>query len=455
MKLFNNKIGFVLSLAFATMVPLKTFSQTITTIAGNGVFGYSGDGGQATSAEMTYPRGLAVDTLGNVYFADENNNRIRQINGLSEVISTIAGNGLAGFAGDGGSATNAKLYFASAVALDSAGNLYIGDNDNNRVRKVSKSSGIIATITGNGTPGFSGDGGAAQFAEVNQPSGLAIDDSNNIFISDTYNNRVREINGKTGMITTVAGNGIAGFSGDGGMATAASIRFAIGIAVDNKGDLFIADTQNSRIRKVDLVSGVITTIAGDSVAGYSGDGGQASSAELNYPFGVATDVAGNIYVADTHNNSIRRIDAASGIINTIAGNGVQGFSGDGGAATLAELNFPVSVVADKYGNVYVSDEDNYRIRKISGPLGINEAINGNNVIVYPCPTKDAVHLITGFKGVASVSILDAVGREYYSATINNLCTDYAFNTSTLPDGLYIMQINTQKGFIAKRFIVER
>ena len=270
---------------------------TIANVAGNGSFGYAGDNGPAAGAKLEYPSGVAVDAAGNLYIADAANNRIRKVS--NGAIATVAGSGTAGFSGDDGPAAGAGLDFPSGVAVDAAGNLYIADTANNRIRKVS--NGAITTVAGNGTAGYSGDNSPATDAQLNQPAGVAVDASGNLFIADTANNRIREVSG--GAITTVAGNGTAGYSGDNGAATGAQLNRPAGVAVDASGNLFIADTTNNRIREVS--GATITTIAGNGTAGYSVYDGPAIGAELNYPTGVAADASGAVYVADTGNNRVR------------------------------------------------------------------------------------------------------------------------------------------------------
>jgi len=359
-----------------------TGSDTITTIAGTGVAGYSGDGGQATSTQLNFPLGVNVDAQGNVFVADTSNNRVRKING--GIITTIAGTGTAGFAGDGGQATSAQLNIPGGVAVDAQGNVYIADEDNHRVRKIS--GGIITTVAGNGVAGYSGDGGQATSAQLNFPHGVTVDAQGNVFIVDTSNNRVRKVSG--GIITTVAGNGVAGFSGDGGQATSAQLNFPRQVAVDAQGNLYIADTVNHRVRKV--TGGVITTFAGTGVAGFSGDGGQATSAQLNFPRGVALDAAGNLYIADD-NSRIRKV--SGGVITTIAGTGVAGFSGDGGQATSAQLNFPWGLAVDASGNLYIGDYTNNRVREIQNKQPIAS--------FTASPTSGRAPLAVRFDGSAS------------------------------------------------------
>jgi sugar lactone lactonase YvrE len=261
----------------------------ITTVAGNGMQGFGGDGGPATSAQLNFPSGAAADSAGNLYFVDAGDPRIRKVSG--GVITTAAGNGTSLFSGDGGPATSAGLFGVWDVAVDVAGNLYIAEADS-RIRKVS--NGVIATVVGSGTQGFSGDTGPATSAQLNGPTGVAVDAASDLYIADTSNQRVRKVS--NGVITTVVGNGTPGFSGDGGPAASAQLNGPTGVAVDAAGNLYVADSGNSRIRKVS--NGVITTVAGNGSPGFSGDNGPATSAQLNAPGRIAVDSSGNLYIAD-------------------------------------------------------------------------------------------------------------------------------------------------------------
>lgn len=344
-------------------------SGVINTIAGNGTAGYGGDNGNAVNAELQYPSCVAVDSKWNVYIADYYNNRIRKIAASTGVITTVAGNGTAGYSGDGGAATSAELNYPSCVAVDGSGNIYVADTSNNRIRMVAASTGIITTVAGNGSYGYGGDGGAATNAYLALPAGVAADTCGNLYIADTGNNRIRKVPLSTGTISTVAGNGTAGYSGDGGSATSAKINYPNGIAVDSSCNFYFADTSNERVRKVTISSGIITTVAGNGTVGFSGDGGAATSAELGYPYGVAIDTHGNIYIGDNNNNRVREVTISSGIISTVAGNGVQGYSGDGGAATSGEMNGLQGVAVDSSGNIYIADESNSRIRAVGAWSG--------------------------------------------------------------------------------------
>lgn len=326
---------------------------------------------QATAAALAAPAQIAYDTAGNLYIADLNDNVIRKVD-LAGIITTVAGTGEQGFSGDSGPATSAQLDSPAGVAVDAAGTIYIADTHNQRIRKVDL-AGIITTVAGTGTAGFSGDNGPAASATLSNPSALAVDSSGNIYIADTDNHRIRKITGTT--ITTVAGNGEQGFSGDGSAATSAAIDSPNGVAVDATGTIYIGDTHNQRIRKVS--GGTITTLAGNGNKTYGGDNGLAMSASLARPRGLSVDSQGNIYVADSDNNRIRLIAAGTGNIKTIAGNGSQGFAGDGGPAVNAILDTPRAPAALSPTAFALSDTNNQLVRGV-GPDGVIHTIAGEN-----------------------------------------------------------------------------
>ena len=355
----------------------------LTRVAGNSRRGYSGDGGPAINATLQLGQdnplaGLAVDTAGNLFISDTFNSRIRRVS-PSGVITTVAGGGVTGL-GDGGPATSAALLFPTGVAVDGEGNLFIADLGNNRVRKVSR-SGIITTLAGGPQTGFSGDGGPAGSAALNQPRGVAIDGAGNLYIADSYNFSIRKIS-PSGIISTVAGDGTRGLSSDGGRATAARMDFPTRVSVDSGGNLFIAD--GGRVRKVST-DGTITTVAGDGTCCYSGDGGAATRAQV-FPGDIAADAAGNLFIGGFYR--VRKV-SSTGIISTVAGNGSRASSfGDGGPATSARLQIggfdPATVgsaAIDSSGNLFIADSASNRVRKVSAS-GIITTVAGTGFQGY-------------------------------------------------------------------------
>ena len=445
-------------------------SGVVTRLAGIGTSGFSGDGGQAALAQLNAPQGLCIDSSGNIYIADTGNNRVRKLNALTNTASTVAGTGVSGASGDNGPAASAQLSAPGSVSADGQGNLYIADTGNHKIRRVDASTGFITTVAGTGaadyygdgvqaptaklhspsdvfvdgagniyiadtqnhvirkidtagvihlvagTPksaGYSGDWGSATSAQLNQPNGVCIDQAGNVYIADTNNNVIRWVN-SSATIRTFAGNGEADYQ-DGSTGWSwydASFDHPMGVCVTNAGVvivadtmnctlrsvasnwvstvtitpglglsapgevvayyssghqtvyLYIADTNNHRIRQFDTEANSVTTVAGNGNQGYWGDGGAATSAALNTPMGVAVDGQGNLYIADTNNNRIRMVSASSGRIYTVAGTGTAGYSGDGGPATSAKLNAPSDVFVDSAGNIFIADTFNHVIRRI-------------------------------------------------------------------------------------------
>jgi len=358
---------------------------TISTIAGNGASGYGGDGSAAISAILSSPDGVAVDSLGNIYISDQNNHRIRKVTAATGIITTVAGNGISGYSGDGGAATSAEMTTPGGIAVDGSGNLYFADSLSDCIRKVTASTGIITTVAGicdndgySGMGGYSGDGGQATSAKLFFPQSVTVDGSGNLYIADSSNQVIRKVTTSTGIITTFAGvcanlvNNFCwagGYAGDGGAATSAKMSYPTGVAMDNAGNVYISDSNNHRVRKVAAGTGIISTVAGTGTAGYSGDGGAATSAVLSKPWDIAVDSSGNVYVTDTVNQRVRKITVSTGTIATIAGNGTAGYSGDGGAAANAAINNPEGVKVDLSGNVYIADTNNGLIRVVgTAPL---------------------------------------------------------------------------------------
>ncbi|MBI4472136.1 MAG: SMP-30/gluconolactonase/LRE family protein [Acidobacteria bacterium] len=340
----------------------------ITTVAGTGVFEFDGDGGPATTARLAEPNGVAVDLAGNLFIADTGNHRIRRVDAATGFITTFAGNGQDGFAGDGRPATEASFVSIGGMAFDRESNLFVADRANARVRKIDATTQhVITTVAGTGQLGFSGDNGPAIQAQLDAPTDVAVDRRGNLFIADL--SRIRRVDAATGIITTVAGRDADGYSGDGGLATAATLNGAsngVGIRVDDAGNLIIADTGNNRIRKVDATTQNITTIAGTGAPAFSGDNGPATDSGLTTPVGAIVDGAGNLLIADFGNSRIRKVDARTGIISTFAGSGPS--SGDGGPATEAYLDFPASVAVDRLDALFVGE--NYRVRRVDPGTGI-------------------------------------------------------------------------------------
>ncbi|MFH8401442.1 RICIN domain-containing protein [Streptomyces anulatus] len=334
-------------------------ASPISTVAGTGAAGFKGDGEPAVSAQLNRPYGIAVDSLGTLYFSDYNNHRIRRIT-TDGKISTIAGSG-AGCSGDNGPAASARLNCPREVAVDGAGTLYVTDAANHRVRKIT-ADGTISTVAGTGTAGYSGDGGPATAARLNYPLGVTVDSSGVLYISDHSNNRVRKVTAD-GTISTIAGTGAAGFKGDDGPAVSAQLNRPYALAVNDEGVLFITDGNNHRVRKV-TADGTISTVAGTGTAGYSGDSGPATSARLNLPLGVVVDSADNLYISDYNNHRVRKV-TPDGEITTVAGTGTAGFGGDGGSSPVAQLSNPFGLAVDCVDTLYIADHLNNRIREIA------------------------------------------------------------------------------------------
>ncbi len=541
-----------LYICFGTRVRKVDTGGVITTVAGNGTPGYSRDGGPATSAQLGYSAGVALDATGNLYIADSRNHNIRKVEVLTNDdnsskfgefgdISTVAGTGTAGFSGDGNAAAGAQLSDPRDLALDAAGNLYIADSDNHRIHMID-TAGNISTVAGTGTGGFSGDFGPAPSASLNSPEGVMVDAAGNLYIADIDNHRIRMVSvltnhddssafGAFSNISTIAGTGTAGYSGDGGPAVNAQLNSTNDLALDAAGNLYIADARNRRIRRIvppvrvtltatpsSIISGrgqnatlrwsspdavraeidnsvgvvapaaggaipvsptetttytvtvtfadnstatasatvivipaptghaqpvadwTIETIAGTGTAGYLAipDGGRATSALLNRPAGIALDAAGNLYIADERNHAIRKVDTA-GNISTVAGDGVWGDSGDGNAATSARLANPIAVELDAAGNLYVAEYDNHIIRKIevlanydgSSAFGAFGGIHRVAGIQYPRNTGDGNAAVEAEIAYPTGIALDAAGNLYLTSTDDLADTDKGVDTGLI------------------------
>jgi len=385
-------------------INLNNLSNIIATVAGNSpgaIGGNSGDGGLATNAALNSPAGLAADVAGNIFIADENNYRIRKVDAHG-IITTVAGK-VPGFRGDGGQATNASFGLPVDVAVDASGNLFVADAISNRIRKIA-TNGIITTVAGTNGAAYNGDGLSATNATLSNPFGICVDAAGNFYIADNGNNRIRRVD-TNGIITTVAGNGARTNAGDFGPATAASINGPLRVLLDGSGNLLISEGVSNVVRRVDT-NGIITTVAGTGNTGFSGDGGSATSASLNYPVGLAADSLGNVFVADSNNARVRKLDPTA-IINTVAGRGSFGLGGplgDGGPATNASV-FPYGLAMDLAGNLLIADSGNNRVRKVimSSPrlalLAVSATNAGNYSVIVTSPYGSVTSL------VATVTVL--------------------------------------------------
>lgn len=426
-----------LFLAAATCHAQAVTAYTITTVAGTGSAGYSGDGGPATSAQLAGVYGIFVDSSGNLFIADQFNHRIRKV-GADGNINTVAGSGTSGYLGDGQAATNSKVQMTNpeGVAVDSSGNIYIGDTGNHVVRKVS--GGNIATFAGTNSPGYGGDGAGATGALLNLPTLVVLDSSNNLYIADSGNNAIRMVTGTT--ISTVAGTGEANYAGDGGAPKTAKLNNPQGLAIDRAGNVYIADSNNHRIRMIS--NGIITTVAGNGTnAAFAGDGGPATKAELNHPKGVALDSAGNLYIADAFNNRIRMVNP-SGIITTIAGVRAAGYSGDNGPAATAQLNSPVAVAVGPKGVIYIADNQNNVVRMLTPtPITANPPSIGAGGVVSAAN-------FGAFSAAAAGSWIEIYGSNLASNSRTWSGSDFKGNTApTSLDGTSVT-IGGQAAYVA-------
>ena len=431
-------------------------SQTITTVAGNGSGGFIGDGGQATSAEINGAYGTCFDVSGNMYIADALNHRIRKVS-TSGIITTIGGTGVAGYSGDGGQATLAKLYRPTDIAIDAAGNLYISDELNLVIRKIS-TAGIISTYAGTGVSGYAGDGGQATAAQLTRTNTVSIDHLGNIYIGLYQSNVIRKVS-TSGIITTIAGNGASGYSGDGGQATAATLNQPCKAVVDNVGNIYISDEFNLVIRKITASTGIITTIAGNGSAGYGGDGGAATAASINYCEYIQLDAADNLYIADKTNNRIRKVNT-TGIISTIVGTGAQGYSGDGGPALSATLHGPEGITFDANGNMYFTDWYNNAIRKVTNPCysnstGINQVKSVlEEVNIYPNPSTGIFQVsLSGNNEKASIEIYNTLG-ELVNRQITT-SSNCQINAADLANGVYTVLVSQKDKISTAKIIVQK
>jgi len=393
-------------LAVVAFSPIGAMGQIITTLAGDGSRGSAGDDGYAAFATLNSPGGLKADNKGNLYVADQYNNKIRKIDAYGR-ITTIAGYGAGGASGDGGPAIKAKVSFPVGLTFDKIGNLYFADSRNNRIRKID-TAGIITTVVGTGIPAFSGDDSSALTASLNNPKGVAFDQAGNMYIADCNNNRVRKVDATTGKISTFAGTGQQRYLGENGPATKAALYGPCDVAVDADGNIIIADSYNNAIRKVNK-DGIITLLAGTGgLAGYGGDNGLAGVSRLGEPISLAIGRDGTIFFADHMNNRVRKIDT-KGQINNVAGDGTAGnaFNGDGGLAVDATIDKPTAVAVDSSGNLYIAEQA-HRVRYVY--LATPVVTDKITVFPNPCHKNTTIFLPSQYEEIATVFVMTEEGR---------------------------------------------
>ncbi len=444
-------------------------AQYITTYAGNGYGaatgsgGYAGDGGQAYAAKLSSPAGVATYGYVNVYIADMANHVVRRVDDMGN-ISTYAGTGIAGFTyTDTLAATTVKMGAPYGLAVDALNTVYVSDQENNVVYKITN-SGIMSIYAGVDTAGYSGDGGPANMAKLNHPSSLSLDPYGNLYIGDAANNVIRKV-ATDGTITTFAGNGYGaglgighgGYSGDGGAATAARLNYPEGVAADAYGNVYIADASNNVIRKVNA-TGVISTYAGTGVAGFSGDGGNATAAMLWFPAAVATDGPGNVFIADQGNNNIRKVGSA-GTISTVAGNHAAGYSGDYHLAVNALLNGPSGINIDGNGLLYIADQRNNVIRLV-GPSSIINGVNQINGVqslkVYPNPASTSINVeIPATTSGVAISVIDMMGRVVISKTVGGTAQSLSIDLSNFAAGNYIIKMTSGEQVYREQIMISK
>ncbi|HTB31164.1 MAG TPA: T9SS type A sorting domain-containing protein [Bacteroidia bacterium] len=429
----------------------------INTVAGDGLAGFAGDGTSAITAKFDTMQFIAVDDSENIYVADAQNNRIRKVYKTTGIIATIAGTGTPGWTGDYGAAVHAEIYYPVAIALDNASNIYFTDNGNGIVRKITKSTGVINTIAGDGNGGNTGDDSLATKATFLSPEGIAVDNAGNVYVGDAGNNRIRVIRSDNN-IYAYAGSGAKGYAGDGGPAIAAEMNTPLGITVDNNGNLYIADWLNDVVRKVDN-SGNITTFAG--IAGNNAATnatGPATAVPISSPTDVKCDVSGNVYISDVGTSIIREVNVSTNIGVAVAGNTISGFGGDGGQALAAELQYPLGVAVDNSSNIYIEDLLNFRVREVNSYIvGIENILASGKFAVYPNPANSNLTIVFPDNYNASnnaLEILDVTGRSIVNSPLTIHNSQMSVDVSTLPSGMYFIKIGNGNSSQLEKFIKE-
>jgi len=414
-------------------------SQTITTIAGTGSSGFSGDGGLATTARLNLPFNITFDKSDNIYIADTYNNSIRKIDNESGIITTVVGTA--------DKKQVSELKTPTGLTFDNFNNLFIADLANLRIRKVNLDTGSSITLVGKKSeverPNID--------AYLGGPFSVVFDKVGNLYVSINGDSKVDKVDFYTGVVSTIAGTGELGYSGDGILAKNAKLNSPTGLALDGKGNLFISDSGNERVRKVDLTTGIISTVAGNGVTGFSGDGDLAIKSQLSNPLGLAVDNQGDLFISDRNNNRIRKINMSTGIINTIAGTGEAGFSGDGDLARNALLSNPTGLAFNRDGDLFVVDRGNNRIRRISGLTSNTDELELEaSILVYPNPSTDKITIeLKNDLDLKGASLFNINGKQ--ASVIMN---DKTFNVSKLPRGIYILRIVTSKGIIEQKVVLE-
>jgi len=430
------------------LLPLFTEAQVIITVAGTGSHSYGGDGGPATIAQLTNPTGVNLDDLGNLYICDQN--KIRKVSpAVGGTIVTVAGSGTSGYSGDGWPATSAQFTAVSDVFIDHKGNIYLPDVGDHRLRKVN-TLGIMSTVAGTGIAGYNGDGIPASSAQLNTPLAVALDDTGNIYISDRNNFRIRKID-TFGIIRTICGTGVAGFSPDGSYADTAKLNFISCIKIDKSGTIYIAE--NIRIRKIGT-DGKLTTIAGNGVEGFTGDGGPATAAEISgAPLSI--DSAGNVFIVDGLTDRVRKI-TTEGTIQTVAGGNGGGFSGDGGDPLLATLSSPSGVAVNKVGEIFIGDLGNARIRMVTNhSLQLGQLpTNKSGFCIFPNPTKRQFSILVTTRSVGNATVMI---RDRKGAMLDELSIPanepVSIETCHTP-GVYIVTVLAGNEHYSERLVIE-
>lgn len=421
-------------------------SQIMNSFAGNGYTGYTGDSIPATSCELNVPYGIAVNGNSAVYIADNGNSRIRMVKMSTGFIFTIAGTGISGDSGDGGLAKYAKINSPVGLNLDGNGNVYFAEEYGQRIRKIDSATKIITTVCGTGTAGGTGDGGPANLAQLNYPQDICIDTAGNIYIADFLSHKIRFINKANGIISTIAGNGTSGFSGDGGPALNAQLNGPSGVCVDSLGNVYISDSYNQRIRKVNKSTGIITTIAGTGIGSFSGDGGPAISAEISYPMGIIMLNNNLLLFAEKQDPAVRLINLSTGIIKTVAGTGnvYTGNYGNGLPATQTMLHQIADVGVDNYQNLYISETGNSDARIVTaGWMNKITSFTQEQELfsLYPNPNQGIFTLkypITEVEG--NLLLLNQLGDVLKNQELIAGQESIAINVDDLPPGIYFYSV---------------